>query len=85
MTVTGLTIQEIADKLGIPYGTAAVRLKRAGIKPLLKEDLYPESALEAIREAPMGRPPKKPGQREPEEGGRPRKKQGPGEPEEGGK
>jgi hypothetical protein len=60
MTVTGLTIQEIAHKLEIPYGTAAMRLQRAGIKPLLKEDLYPESAVEAIREAPMGRPKKAP-------------------------
>jgi hypothetical protein len=41
MTITGLTIQEIANKLEIPYGTAAMRLKRAGIKPLLKEDVYP--------------------------------------------
>jgi hypothetical protein len=58
MTVTGLTIQEIADRLGIPYKTAHKRLETAGIKPILKEDLYPESALETIRDIRMGRPPK---------------------------
>jgi hypothetical protein len=58
MTITGLTIQEIADQLGIQYKTAHKRLETAGIKPILKEDLYPESALEAIRNVRMGRPPK---------------------------
>jgi hypothetical protein len=52
MTITGFTIQEIADTLKIPYKTAHKRLETAGIKPILKEDLYPESALEAIRNVP---------------------------------
>ena len=65
MTISGLTIQQIADKLGIPYDTASKRLVTAGIKPILKEDLYPESALEAISNVRMGRPPKKP---EPQKG-----------------
>jgi len=57
MTVKGFTIQEMANTLGIPYKTAAKRLERTGIKPILKEDLYPESALEAIRNVPgKGRP-----------------------------
>jgi len=61
MTVTGLTIQQIADALGIPCKTAHRRLTVAGIKPVLEEVLYPESALEAIRNVPgKGRPPKKP-------------------------
>ena len=60
MTVTGLTIQEIADKLSLPYTTAQKRLSRSGIKPILKEDLYPPEALEAVRNAPMGRPKKPP-------------------------
>jgi hypothetical protein len=59
MTITGFTIQEIADTLKIPYKTAHKRLETAGIKPILKEDLYPESALEAIRNVPpKGRPKK---------------------------
>jgi len=57
MTVTGLTIQEIADTLGIPYKTAHKRLETAKIKPLTKEAIYPESALEAIRNIKMGRRP----------------------------
>jgi hypothetical protein len=58
MTITGLTIQEIADRLGLPYKTAHKRLETAGIKPILKEDLYPESAIEVIRNVRMGRPPR---------------------------
>jgi hypothetical protein len=58
MTITGLTIQEIADRLEIPYKTAHKRLETAGIKPILKEDLYPASALETIRNVRMGRPKK---------------------------
>ena len=59
MEVKGLTIQEIANALGIPYKTAHKRLETAGIKPLVKEAIYPESALEAIRNVPnRGRPPK---------------------------
>jgi len=60
MTISGLTIQQIADKLGILYATASKRLVTAGIKPILKEDLYPEDALETVRNIKMGRPPKKP-------------------------
>jgi hypothetical protein len=54
------TIAEIAEKLGIPYLTAKQRLLRAGLKPVAKETIYPESALEAIRDVPgKGRPKKK--------------------------
>jgi hypothetical protein len=69
MTITGLTIQEIANQLGIPYKTAHKRLETAGIKPILKEDLYPESAIEVIRDVRMGRPPKA----KPETPGKPKK------------
>ena len=61
MTITGITITEIADTLKIPYKTVHKRLETAGIKPLLREALYPESALEVIRNVPSkGRPKKKP-------------------------
>jgi predicted ArsR family transcriptional regulator len=55
----GLTITEMAKKLGITYLTAKQRLLRLGIKPISKEAIYEESALEAIRNVPgKGRPPK---------------------------
>jgi predicted ArsR family transcriptional regulator len=60
MTVKGFTIQEIADELGVPYKTVHKRLETAGIKPLTKEAIYPESALEAIRNVPGKGRPKKP-------------------------
>jgi predicted RNA polymerase sigma factor len=53
----GLTITEIAKKLGISYNTAKQRLFRAGVKPITKEALYEESALEKVRVvAPVGWP-----------------------------
>jgi hypothetical protein len=59
MTITGITIKEIATILGIPYKTVQKRLERKGIKPLTTEDIFPESALEVIRNTPgPGRPPK---------------------------
>jgi predicted ArsR family transcriptional regulator len=56
--MTGLTMQEMAETLGITRYAVKQRLLRAGIKPKTKDALYDESALEVIREAPMGRPPK---------------------------
>jgi hypothetical protein len=61
MTIKGFTIKAMADKIGISYEAAQKRIERAGIKPILKEDLYPESTLDIIRNAPgRGRPPKAP-------------------------
>jgi hypothetical protein len=61
MTIKGFTIKEMADEIGISYEAAQKRIERAGIKPILKEDLYPESTLEAIRSVPgKGRPRKAP-------------------------
>jgi hypothetical protein len=54
-----LRIKEMASILGIPYKTVQKRLERKGIKPLITEDIFPESALEAIRNVSgKGRPPK---------------------------
>ena len=59
MTITGLTIQEIADALGLSYDTARKRLERSGIAPITTGTIYPTEALEAIRNVPgRGRPPK---------------------------
>jgi hypothetical protein len=59
----GMTIPEIAEKLGITYLAAKQRLLRAGIKPITKEAIYVKDAWERIRDTPgPGRPPKeKPG------------------------
>ena len=56
-SMKGFTITEIANKLGITYLAAKQRLLRAGIKPITKEAVYSETALEAIRVvAPVGWP-----------------------------
>jgi DNA-directed RNA polymerase specialized sigma24 family protein len=54
----GLTVEEIAEKLGISPNTAKIRLFRAGIKPKYTKALYDESALETISNIQMGRPKK---------------------------
>jgi hypothetical protein len=55
----GVTIQEIADALGITYFAARQRIVRARIEPISKEALYPEDTLERVRNVPSrGRPPK---------------------------
>jgi hypothetical protein len=56
MTVSGLPIQKTADDWESPIRTASKHFERASIKPILKEDIYPEFAVEAIREAHKGRP-----------------------------
>jgi CO/xanthine dehydrogenase Mo-binding subunit len=64
MKVNGLTVKEIAEKLGLGQPAVKMRLRVAGIKPIGYAGptaLYPESALEAIRNVPSkGRPKKKP-------------------------
>ena len=55
----GMTIDEIADKLGVPWKTAHKRIERLGIKPLSYKALYDPSVLEAVREVSgKGRPKK---------------------------
>ena len=57
--MNGITIDEIAEKLGIPCKTAHKRLERAGIKPLSYKAIYDPAVVEAIRNVPgKGRPPK---------------------------
>jgi hypothetical protein len=56
--VNGLTISEISAALGIKPRTAEKRLEKQGIKPITREALYPDNAIEAIRNIRMGRPPK---------------------------
>ena len=56
----GLTIDEIAETLGITSKTAHKRLERAGIKPISYKALYDPSAIKAIRTTSKGGRPKKP-------------------------
>ena len=56
--MTGLTLSEMALKLGIPKRTVERRVQRAGIKPLTHEALYPSETLDIIKERNrVGRPP----------------------------
>ena len=55
--MTGLTITEIAECLGIDEWTAEKRLRTAGVKILTRKALYPPDAAERIRNVPgKGRP-----------------------------
>jgi hypothetical protein len=43
-------IRELAEKLGISKDAVYFRLRTAGIEPLTRQAIYPQLALEAIRE-----------------------------------
>jgi hypothetical protein len=51
----GLTVKDMAVKLGIPTNTVKKRLQYRGIKPICKDALYDPSALDIIKDfAPKG-------------------------------
>jgi hypothetical protein len=52
------TIKEIAEKTGKEYFAVKQALFRAGIKPLARDALYSNAALDAIRDIKIGRPKK---------------------------
>ena len=53
----GMTIDEIAAELGIPWKTAHKRIEKLGIKPLSYKAIYDPSVVDAIRNVPgKGRP-----------------------------
>ena len=56
--MNGLTIDEMCEKLKLPFKTVEARIQRAGIKPLTKQALYPVETLDIIRDVTMGRPKK---------------------------
>jgi predicted ArsR family transcriptional regulator len=60
MSMEGLTLTEMAKKLGIPQRTVERRIQRAGIKPLSREAIYPSDTLDIIKDVKMGRPKKQP-------------------------
>ena len=56
----GLTVKEIAERLGLPPKTVKMRLYRAGIKPVTYAGptaIYPQEALEIVS-GPRHRGPK---------------------------
>jgi hypothetical protein len=57
----GYTLSELAEKLRISEDAVYFRLRTAGIEPLTKQAIYPQSALEAIREVSKGGRPRKNG------------------------
>jgi len=55
----GITIKEMAEKLGIPANTVRQRLFQRGIKPICKDAIYDVSALKQISDfGPKGFQPK---------------------------
>ena len=70
----GLTIDEMCEKLKLPFKTVEARVQKTGIKPLTRQALYPYETLELIKNVSMGRPkkaapePAKPKARKPAKG-----------------
>ena len=57
----GITIEEMAKRLGKPYKTIAQRILRGGYEPIFSGNLYSEEIYEEIKKSRgKGRPKKKP-------------------------
>jgi len=54
----GITIDEMSSLLKLPVKTVAIRIHRAGIKPITRQAVYPLDTLEKIKDVTMGRPKK---------------------------
>jgi hypothetical protein len=55
----GMTIEEMAKNLGLPYKTVAQRILRGGYEPVFSGNLYSPEVFESIKNSPgKGRPPK---------------------------
>jgi hypothetical protein len=59
ISMNGMTIAEMAKKLGLGLKTVEGRIQRGGYKPLTKDAVYSVEVFEAIKNVPgRGRPPK---------------------------
>jgi len=54
----GITINEMSRLLKLPTKTVAIRIHRAGIKPISRQAIYPLDTPEKIKNVSMGRPKK---------------------------
>ena len=55
----GITIEEMAEQLGLPYKTVAQRILRGKYEPIFSGNIYPIEVFEAIKDSPgKGRPKK---------------------------
>jgi Mor family transcriptional regulator len=59
MNMQGYTIEELAKKLKISERAVYQRLRTIGMEPLTRQAVYPETALEAIKEVSKGGRPRK--------------------------
>jgi hypothetical protein len=66
-SMEGMTIDEMAKNLGLPYKTVAQRILRGGYEPVFSGNLYSPEVFEAIKVVPgKGRPKVKPENQGPE-------------------
>jgi len=56
----GITINEMSRLLKLPQKTIAIRIHRAGIKPITRQAVYSKDTPDKIKGVIMGRPKKAP-------------------------
>jgi len=54
----GITIDEMSKLLKLPPKTVAIRIHRAGIKPITRQAVYSLDTPDKIKDVTMGRPKK---------------------------
>jgi len=57
-SMEGITIDEMSKLLKLPSKTVAIRIHRAGIKPISRQAVYPLDTPDKIKNVIMGRPKK---------------------------
>ena len=60
MAIEGWTLEELAKAIGMSRDSTRMRIKYRKITPLYTGSIYPPDTLDKIKEAKVGRPPKKP-------------------------
>ena len=59
----GITIDEMSKLLKLTPKTVAIRIHRAGIKPMTRQAVYPPDTPDKIKDVSMGRPKKAPAEK----------------------
>ena len=60
MEVKGWTLEELAKELKMSKNATQMRINREGIDPIFNGSIYPPDTYKRIKDAKVGRPPKKP-------------------------
>jgi len=56
MEISGWTLEELADELGLSKNSTVARIRQKNIAPLFNGSIYPPDTYDRIKDAKVGRP-----------------------------